>query len=498
MLLLPSFGASASRFILQQSIEGDLLEEVDEDDLLASAVAVDESRSPYRTALLTSFSVLLLAFCASISPRVSCALIGVLLVAGFLLYFFAKWRLRLILRTTKELESAAQRANRALLQREALSFGLGLPSSRLHSSCRLRLFLCCRDSVHLLTDFADQLVSEAFMDEEKRRLVKSFYTEEMRELLCSPADLDSSHITQRGIGTLLDLFVLHRSEVLRLVVLYLSRSPFRAGLALLARLVFAFTADLNARIARFDDLRTSLSRKCRDRAKFCSYHDELKCQDGLEKIVFLLDDIIKAIVDEQLSAAEVKRALQRVLSMEISEPGMRSDTARIPSSSDKDYSEQAADADRAAAPGFSPGAPLRDEVFEVMAAPDDADDGDVGSMVDDEGARQHGRQLMEELRSALAGRATEFAARERRALAAFYGVSDDELERIEKANDAAQGHAGQDEEFTSGCGRTDNDGADELSVGAAGDRRLAARSLPSDLLAALRLRSVAEETIGDE
>lgn len=199
------------------------------------------------------------------------------------------------------------------------------------------------------------------MDEEKRRLVKSFYTEEMRELLCSPADLDSSHITQRGIGTLLDLFVLHRSEVLRLVVLYLSRSPFRAGLALLARLVFAFTADLNARIARFDDLRTSLSRKCRDRAKFCSYHDELKCQDGLEKIVFLLDDIIKAIVDEQLSAAEVKRALQRVLSMEISEPGMRSDTARIPSSSDKDYSEQAADADRAAAPGFSPGAPLRDE-----------------------------------------------------------------------------------------------------------------------------------------
>lgn len=65
--------------------------------------------------------------------------------------------------------------------------------------------------------------------------------------------------------------------------------------------------------------------------------------------------------------------------------------------------------------------------------------------MDDEGARQHGRQLMEELRSALAGRATEFAARERRALAAFYGVTDDELERIEKANDAAQGHAGQDE-----------------------------------------------------
>lgn len=40
----------------------------------------------------------------------------------------------------------------------------------------------------------------SFRDEEKRRLVKSFYTEEMRELLCSPADLDSSHITQRGIG----------------------------------------------------------------------------------------------------------------------------------------------------------------------------------------------------------------------------------------------------------------------------------------------------------
>lgn len=59
-------------------------------------------------------------------------------------------------------------------------------------------------------------------------------------------------IIECALQTLLDLFVLHRSEVLRLVVLYLSRSPFRAGLALLARLVFAFTADLNARIARFD------------------------------------------------------------------------------------------------------------------------------------------------------------------------------------------------------------------------------------------------------
>ncbi|KAK5980369.1 hypothetical protein GCK32_022493, partial [Trichostrongylus colubriformis] len=62
----------------------------------------------------------------------------------------------------KNVEVAAHKSNRALLRREALSFGLGLPSARLHSVCRLRLFFCCREMVHLLNALAEHLVSTPF------------------------------------------------------------------------------------------------------------------------------------------------------------------------------------------------------------------------------------------------------------------------------------------------------------------------------------------------
>ncbi|KAK6060638.1 hypothetical protein COOONC_01706 [Cooperia oncophora] len=40
---------------------------------------------------------------------------------------------------------------------------LGLPSGRLHSACRLRLFLHCREMVHLLNALAEQLVTMPYM-----------------------------------------------------------------------------------------------------------------------------------------------------------------------------------------------------------------------------------------------------------------------------------------------------------------------------------------------
>ncbi|RCN24248.1 hypothetical protein ANCCAN_30060, partial [Ancylostoma caninum] len=72
----------------------------------------------------------------------------------------------------------------------------------------------------------------------------------MKDLVGSSADSDSSHITQRGVGALLDLFVLHRSEVLRLLVLYLFRSPLRSTLTLLVSVFFGIHREIDSHIER--------------------------------------------------------------------------------------------------------------------------------------------------------------------------------------------------------------------------------------------------------
>ncbi|VDM73268.1 unnamed protein product [Strongylus vulgaris] len=69
-------------------------------------------------------------------------------------------------------------------------------------------------------------------------------------------------------------------------------------------------------------------------------------------------------------------------------------------------------------------------VYEVIASNDDTEVRNA-SVFEDDILYRNG-ELMDELRRALSGRATEFATRERRALAAFYGISDAELGKLEE------------------------------------------------------------------
>ncbi|KAK6049569.1 hypothetical protein COOONC_12926 [Cooperia oncophora] len=113
----------------------------------------------------------------------------------------------------------------------------------------------------------------------------------MRDLVYSPACSESSHITQRGIGTLLDLYILHRSELLRLIVLYLFRASFLSASTLVFRLIFTISTDLNGFASRFEVLQSTLSQRTRDRVKSHPTADELKGSDGMEKVLLSLDDI---------------------------------------------------------------------------------------------------------------------------------------------------------------------------------------------------------------
>ncbi|XGW29237.1 hypothetical protein V3C99_008781 [Haemonchus contortus] len=493
------FGTTASSYVLQECRNTELLEEVDEEDILASVSSLPESPNRW---LLFVFLGSLTALVSALWVAGTLYLIGeviVLVIAfGLALSYFIRWRLKVLLRAMKNVEVSAQNANRALLRREALSFGLGLPSTRLHSACRFRLFLHCREMVHLFNAIANQLVAMPSMKDEERRLISAFYTEEMRDLVYSQVDSESSHITQRGVGTLLDLYILHRSEVLRLFILSLLRVPFSTALLLVFRLIFTVNASLNSFISNFDALKATLSQRNRSRLKTFKNEHEPRRYDGMEKVVLSLDDIANGITNKQLSPIEVKRALQRILLMDVFYESGSRPSAEEPPSHDATADNEANvknKSERLTEFSVSEGEPLCDKVYEVIASPDDVDESDTFFGDDTDSATQEkSNQLMEELRAALAGRATEFAARERRALAAFYGVSDEELEQIEKKNEKNES-AAPPEEFSSddvdGCEHNDDEAAENISS-------RTARTLPPDLLAALRLRSVLEETIGDE
>ncbi|WKY05993.1 hypothetical protein Q1695_006303 [Nippostrongylus brasiliensis] len=496
-LRVPSLGESTSRHVLQECQELNLLEEVDEEDITARiAVDAEHPTLSYGVAFTSSFCALVLAVGAASSVKISICLSFAVLLLGVGLYALVNWRLKMLIHAMKRLDAEAKKANQAVLQREALSLGLGLPS-RLHSNCRLRLLLCCRNNIYLFSSLANELVSESFMEDEKPRLIKSFYTEEMDELVHSSADLHSSHITQRGIGTLLDLFVLHRSEVLRLLVLYLFRAHFRATFRMVFHLVFVFASDVNSHAARLTALQSTLSYKKSDPRSVRSNWSVFSGGSGLEQVALSLEDITIGIMNDHLSVDEVKRALQRVLSMSVfcESKGKESSAGEVPLSQST-IAEPLTDESRTCRTTLSVGVPLCDEVFEAIALHDDFDDFNISSTADD--VLQKNRQLMEELRMALADRATDFAARERRALASFYGVTDEELKKIESAQETSciQAPNSQMEYEGESCDSYRADQHDDVDHEESAPRT--ARLLPSDLLAALRHRTVAEETIGDD
>uniref|UniRef100_A0A158P7Z4 Vezatin n=1 Tax=Angiostrongylus cantonensis TaxID=6313 RepID=A0A158P7Z4_ANGCA len=333
MLDAPSLGVLASRNVLEESRTDELLEEIDEDDITGIAASLSETSSPFR---LSTFFVAV--------PFLTFYFYE--LVTMVFLWFVVKWRLRVLIHALKTLGKSAQKANRALLERELMSFGLGLSSLRIHSTCRLRLFLCCRQSVHLLSALSKRLVSENFMSEEKGRLLSTFYNDEMHELIYADVSLDSSHITQRGIG----------------------RKTYEVTYGMLMKLF--------------------------------------------------------RILDETLTATEVKMALQRVLLMRcLSDlnPNLSPKNKCTTVEHEKTFCDRL---ENVVLPDDCSDATRPDEVFEAIASPDDINEDDSNLMVSDECVRQRSRELMQELRLALADRASELAERERRALAAFYGAVD--------------------------------------------------------------------------
>ncbi|VDM56300.1 unnamed protein product [Angiostrongylus costaricensis] len=240
---------------------------------------------------------------------------------------------------------------------------------------------------------------------------------------------------------------------------------------------------------------STLSLKNRNQTKIRSIRSELNATDGLNAVVFSLDDIVNGILDERLTAVEVKMALQRVLLMRcLSDfsPNLSPKNKCTTVEHEKTIYDRQENVIRL---DDCSDATRPDEVFEAIASPDDINEGDSNLMVSDECVLQQSRELMQELRLVLVDRASEFDERERRALAAFYGAVDSVSHQT--ASMARSEEVLQQEELP----------LDELPelrrnegiASASHDRQeTPSRQLPSDLLVALHMRSVVEQTIGDE
>ncbi|KAL6739306.1 hypothetical protein Aduo_012777 [Ancylostoma duodenale] len=163
MVGIPSIGKAASLCILRESQAAELLEEVDEDDLTLDMGFSSEQSNTQKWTTLLSMAVLLVACCVALQLFSLIAITSVFAVFGYLVLIVGKWRLKTFVQKLNEMDVVARKANRALLQREMLSFGLGLSTSQALCSCRLHVFVCCQENVLYLSSIADRLASAEFM-----------------------------------------------------------------------------------------------------------------------------------------------------------------------------------------------------------------------------------------------------------------------------------------------------------------------------------------------
>lgn len=162
--------------------------QVDEDGLTLDMGFSSEPSDSRNWTVLVSIAVVLVAYCVAAQLLTLLAISCFFVLSGYLAFITGKWRLKQFVQKLNEMAVMARKANRALLQREMLSFGcvylstlcrncllnnvklidseysrLGLSTSQALSSCRFHVFLCCKQNVLYLSSLADRLVSDDFM-----------------------------------------------------------------------------------------------------------------------------------------------------------------------------------------------------------------------------------------------------------------------------------------------------------------------------------------------
>uniref|UniRef100_A0A1I7XAB0 Ovule protein n=1 Tax=Heterorhabditis bacteriophora TaxID=37862 RepID=A0A1I7XAB0_HETBA len=245
--------------------------------------------------------------------------------------------------------------------------------------------------------------------------MRVFYPVEMIELMESQVTEDSSHVTDRGISTLIDLATLHRSELCRLIILRFLFFTSICEATLLFYQIFILKSELEQIFNQekaFNFLNTKYS-GFPHKTTTIDHHIE-----GLDRVAVALNDIAMNIADKRLSAIDVQRALQQVLVMDIfcGKNRKENSNTHLVKETEIDCETECLRVDPVIMPV--------DQVFETIVAKDDHE-------VEKNSLRQSvgigcGPEYSDD--RPLINGAELFAVREKKALAAFYGISEEEMD----------------------------------------------------------------------
>ncbi|CAD6194204.1 unnamed protein product [Caenorhabditis auriculariae] len=373
-----------------------LLEQVDaetiEEALLGREKVLNSSKwssfgmATTSATVLTAGAALLLRFwsgSAATAALFGSALVGTLAYRKARRYFDCRRHLGSVTKALKGLHLAVRR-------RHAVAFSVGI-NIKVHSTpLAVQLRLLAVEVIRCLDSASTQLASR-LSEEDTDRLLSNFYSEGICEILEQNVE-DHGETGERVVETLLDLTYLHVSEYCQL---------------------------------KERCLNVKLSSKQVETRK----NESLIPVSSLTKVAFALEDVVQGIASGELEEQEVGDALRRIAQLiEIPVSG------KIPKSEAENVTAELSTA--------IPEAPAHpapvfertdvDMVFEGVPDQDEPSTIDRNFHDTDFDNAPANASLIGELQFALLDRRDDFARREKAARAKFYGVSEAELDEIDK------------------------------------------------------------------
>ncbi|CAI4226859.1 unnamed protein product [Auanema sp. JU1783] len=429
------------RYIVTRSIpelhkdfeEFRLLEEVDADslDYYLSGIEIPEfSLFPYISSSILLSSVLYFkdktfGVCSGVGTL--CATLSAYGISSFLI----RRQFRKFAQICYDVHRSVKSLHSNLKQRDIISFGLGITSPA-QVKHRLRVFQCARELALNMSRMSELIVTRYKLEEEKEHLFSNFYSDDMKEMLNDELSLESIHIHDRGLGAVVDLVILLRSELCRLVII--SSMKLRTATETLSFLMTLrhFCCDLEAILGNSKSLHMNMSDQSKKHAQNCvRSSSSAQKNSSMKDVANALDLIVENIHANNMQPSDIKRALGRVLDMTVLSnwpvvsalPLVQGQSLERELETDNEKSQIQIITDNEQRP-------VVDQVYETIA--DHAkEEEQQENLYDDSYPTIPNSMLMGELRNALGERSKEYELRERRALAAFYGVTEEEILRRE-------------------------------------------------------------------
>ncbi|CAJ0579698.1 unnamed protein product, partial [Mesorhabditis spiculigera] len=320
---------------------------------------------------------------------------------------------RRLISISAEVDSAANELLEAFRRRQIASFGFLLPGSSLKLSRKKAVRLIQEFITHLLNESRNLCVDSA---DETSRLYEESLPPETAKFLEADSDNDPMTTSLESIRDLWAFCRMFRSEYFFLLVRKFRVAPMNAFFS-----SFKMQRQLGQLQANILGIIGSLN-QVPARVEIAS--NVAKIPDTMTLTNIQLRELIHASESGELDEARLAAALRRICSF------LEAKSYAQPQEFDQCETEDLGESLTQDSYAYQPhqSQPV-DEVFEAVVRREEPSGRSGFEEVDDTVDRASGQIMLRELREILVDRAKEMRTRENRALAAFYNVEPEEIER---------------------------------------------------------------------